>query len=298
MSVVNTVEKKSDKNEKILKILDYLPSKLMREIMRIGSARRDYPYGLSEIRIRANMRSSVVLSGVNIPLFTRISKEELYELYDKIIGGSVYAHVGEIKNGFVSIFSGIRVGVIASLSEREGLPNSISGLVFRLPISPSESADKLFFAWLESNSGMLIYSLPAGGKTSALRALAGKISRELMIKVAVIDERREFNPDDYSDTAVDIMQGYSKHEGLEIALRTLSPDVILVDEIGNDEESLALLRVGRGGVPIIATAHAASFDEVIRKSSVKKLVDEGYFKIFARLYREGGAFLCDISNMG
>lgn len=296
MSGASVLEANSEKIEKILKILNYFPSKISREIVRIGSMRRDYPMGLSEIRIRANMRSGIVLSGVNIPLFSRLSQKEVVDIYDKIIGGSVYSHIGELKSGFVSLFSGIRVGVVSSLSERDGMPNDISGLVFRLPISPSESADKLFSAWLDNNGGMLIYSLPSGGKTSALRALAGKISRELMIKVAVIDERREFNPDDYSDASVDIMQGYEKHVGLEIALRTLSAEVIIVDEIGNEDESKALLRVGRGGVPIIATTHAADFEEVMSKPSIKKLTTEGYFKIFARLYRKDGAFLCDIQK--
>jgi stage III sporulation protein AA len=171
-------------------------------------------------------------------------------------------------------------------------------LVFRIPVSASEATDDLYAAWRERRGGLLIYSLPGDGKTSALRGLVGKVSKESGLRVAVIDERREFIPDDYTDTTVDILSGYSKERGLEIALRTLSPEVIVIDEIGSLDEAEALLRVGRGGVPIIASSHAGSFEEVVRKASIAPLVEEGYFKIYARLYRKDGKFMRDISVVG
>ncbi len=286
---------KEEKSRRLLYVFDLLPISIVREIQRIGEARRDYPNGMSEIRVRCSARSSIVLSGENIPLFTRISKEELSEVYDKVLSGSVYAHTKDLKCGFVSIFSGVRVGISASVSDSGDLPSEIHGLVFRLPISPSEAADDLYSAWRETKGGLLIYSLPGEGKTSALRALTAKISLESGLRVAVIDERREFMPEDYIDATVDILSGYSKERGLEIALRTLAPEVIVIDEIGSFSEAEALLRVGRGGVPIIASAHAGSFEEVIRKASIDRLANEGYFKMYARLYREKNKFMHEIS---
>lgn len=288
-------ELKRDKTESLTRVLDLLPSGVAREIIRIGSSRRDFPAGLSEIRIRSRARSGIVLSGKNIPLFTRVSEGEIAVIYDRILSGSLYAHTGDLKAGFVSIFSGVRVGICAAASDSGDLPSKIYGLVFRIPISVSEAADDLYSAWRERRGGLLIYSLPGEGKTSALRGIVSKISSESGLRVTVIDERREFILEDYTDSTVDILSGYSKRIGLEIALRTLSPEVIVIDEIGSLDETEALLRVGRGGVPIIASSHAGSFEEVVGKASIAPLVEEGYFKTYARLYRDGGKFLHDVS---
>lgn len=291
-------ELKRDRTESLTRILDLLPAGISREINRIGLVRRDFPSGLSEIRIRGRARSSIVLSGRNIPLFTRVSYSEIASVYDKILSGSLYAHTGNLKAGFVSIFSGVRVGICASVSDSGDLPSEIHGLVFRIPIAASEATDDLYAAWREGRGGLLIYSLPGEGKTSALRGLVGRLSADSGLRVAVIDERREFIPEDYSDSTVDILSGYTKERGLEIALRTLSPEVIVIDEIGSFGETESLLRVGRGGVPIIASSHAGSFEEVIRKASIAPLAAEGYFKVYARLYRVGGRFMRDISVVG
>lgn len=289
---------KRDRTESLARVLDLLPTSVAREISRIGRSRRDFPYGLSEIRIRDRARSSIVLSGTNIPLFARVSESEIAIIYDKILSGSLYAHTTDLKAGFVSIFSGVRVGICAAASDSGDLPSEIHGLVFRIPISVSEATDDLYAAWRTRRGGLLIYSLPGEGKTSALRGIVGKICTESGLRVAVIDERREFIPEDYADSTVDILSGYSKERGLEIALRTLSPEVIVIDEIGSLNEAEALLRVGRGGVPIIASSHAGSFEEVVRKASIAPLVAEGYFKIYARLYREAGRFMHDLSVIG
>jgi stage III sporulation protein AA len=143
--------------------------------------------------------------------------------------------------------------------------------------------------------GMLLYSLPGAGKTSALRALCGEISRRALKKVVIVDERCEFIASDYSDATVDILQGYTKARGLEIALRTLSPDVIVVDEIGSFDEAESLLKVGRGGVPIIASAHAESYAELACKAGISSLSEEGYFSSFVHLFRKGGKFGYEIN---
>ena len=291
-------ELKKENTERLMRVFDLLPRGIVREISRIGEARRDFPAGLSEIRIRCAGRSSIVLSGENIPLFSRVSYGEIAAIYDRLLSGSLYAHTNDLKAGFVSVFDGVRVGICASVSDSGDLPSEVHGLVFRIPISVSEASDDLYNAWRETRGGLLIYSLPGEGKTSALRGLVGKISRESGLRVAVVDERREFTAEDYLDAAVDILAGYSKARGIEIALRTLSPEVIVIDEIGSLEEAEALLRVGRGGVPVIASSHAGSFEEVVRKASVAPLVDEGYFRLYARLYREGGRFMHDISVVG
>ena len=282
-------EKKA--SEIIMGVLEILPRRLSSEILRVCCNRRDFPLGLSEIRVRCNGRSAIVLSGENIPLFTALTQTEIADIYDRAAGGSIYSHTEEIKRGFISMPRGVRVGISGSLPDSSSVLTDVSTLVFRIPASISESAGALFSIWQKNERrGMLIYSSPGGGKTSALRAIAGIISRELLLRVAVIDERREFVSDDYKDCAVDILKGFDKARGIECAMRTLSPEVIIIDEIGNFSECEALLAVGRGGIPIIATAHADSFSEVTEKASIRPLCSAGYFGIFVRLYKENGRF--------
>ncbi len=272
-------------------VLELMPHTIKCEIERICRFRKDFPEGLGEIRVKSGGRSSISIFSENIPLFSEIDAEEINELFDRITGGSLYAHAKDMREGFVSLDKGIRVGISGVMGERGGIPKNITGLVFRIPTGKCSFEEKLADIFKsEGTNGMLIYSLPGAGKTTALRALAGRISRDLCKKVIVIDERREFIGSEYKDAMVDILCGYSKPHGLEIALRTLGAEVIIVDEIGSAEEGESLLKVGRGGVPVIATAHAGSYDELKRKEGIAPLIREGYFNRFVRLYREEGKF--------
>ncbi len=145
---------------------------------------------------------------------------------------------------------------------------------------------------------MLIYSPPGVGKTTALRALAGRIgSGRDARRVAVVDERCEFRPEDYAHAAVDILAGYKRALGIEIATRTMNPEVIMVDEIGGATEADAMLGMLHSGVPLIASAHASSLEEVKRKQNIARLVASGVFRTFAGLRREGSDYTCRIDKL-
>ncbi|MBE6634955.1 MAG: AAA family ATPase [Ruminococcaceae bacterium] len=289
---------KNGAREAILCRLSELISPLVyAEIERIGASRADFPIGLTELRLRRFGRSSMVLSGENILLSYRPGEKDMERLLDKLTGGSLYAHSSQLKDGFISVGDGIRVGVYGD-SELVSA-SDVSGVVIRLPLGRCSCIEGIFNEWQRHcKRGMLIYSLPGGGKTTALRALAGKLGGECGMRVAVIDERREFIREEYIDATVDIVCGSSKARGIEMAIRTLSPEVLIVDEIGAEEECRALLGVGRGGVPIIATSHAGGIDELLEKRSVAPLIRAGYFDRFVGLYRDRGGFRFCSSGLG
>ena len=129
--------------------------------------------------------------------------------------------------------------------------------------------------------GALIYSPPGLGKTTALRSLITSLSA-LGKRVAVIDERCELS----GAYGADVLSGYRRTVGIELAIRTLNPEVIVIDEIGKDEAD-GVRRSLLCGVPVIATAHAGSRAEILAKPWLKEMIKDGAFDTLAGLSASG-----------
>ena len=144
---------------------------------------------------------------------------------------------------------------------------------------------------------MLIFSPPGGGKTSLIRDLAARIGGGARHGgCAIVDERREFVREDYSGLAVDILRGYKKLEGIEIAKRALCPQVIIIDELSG-AEAAALSSAVSMGVRLIATLHANSREELYRRAAVAGLIRSADFRMGVRLGRSGVEFECEITDL-
>lgn len=268
--------------------LSLLPIGIGREISRIAGQRRDCPEAISEIRLRARSSSSVIISGENISLSSSVGEKELLAVLDRLTDGSPLAHDREIREGYITSLYGIRAGIALSRIGNE--VNRIYSIILRLPLGECSFAEELYGIWRAHNSGMLIYSAPGGGKTTALRGLAALIAKRDRKRIVIADERGEFDPEEFSSVAVDILRGYEKAKAVEIALRTLGAEVIVTDEIGNPDEAERLLSAGRGGIPILASAHAGDISELMKRAAILPLIEGGFFSSFIRLKREGGSF--------
>lgn len=274
------MSKTAPKAERALAVL---PPRISDEIRRICSSRTG---GISEIReicLRRGARSSVTLGDECLTLFAPVGEREMRDTFASLEGGALYAHRESIASGYVSLGGGVRVGVCGHArydGQRLVGVGEVSSLVFRIPTGKCDFADELYRAYLGAGGGMLIYSPPGVGKTTAIRSLAGSIgSGRDGKRVAVIDERCELMPEDYHGASVDILSGYRRAEGIEIATRTMSPDVIMIDEIGEgDAEPIS--RVLRCGIPVVATAHAANLDELFSRVSLAPLLSLGAFSRF------------------
>lgn len=258
-------------------VLKYLPCRIAEEIVRIAEARKCKTAGIREIRIRADGRSSVLILRECIPLFNTVTREETSEIVRRLSDGALYAQRDSIASGYISLSHGVRVGVCgyARYEYRSFVGVSdLRSLVFRVPTGECEFSEELFSAFSKNvRRGMLIYSPPGVGKTTALRSLAKSIGGgRYARRVAVIDERCEFSEEDFSDCEVDILKGYKRKTGIEIATRTMSPEVIIIDEIGA-EEATGVAQAIRTGVPLVATSHAASLEEVLSKPSLAPLFE-------------------------
>jgi stage III sporulation protein AA len=277
--------------------LKTLPARVRDEVSRLCESRRGGISELREIRLRADGVCSILVGAEHIRLACGFSVPECEATIRRLCDGALYAHRDSIGEGYISIGGGIRVGV-AGVARYDGHRavgvSEMRSLVYRIPSGRCAFGDELYSIFLTGvRSGMLIYSSPGVGKTTALRSLAYSLgSGRSPRRVCVIDERFEFCAEDYSGAEVDLLGGYRRRSGLEIATRTMSPDVIMLDELGG-EDAADILGVVRCGVPVVATAHAASMRELRAKSSLRPLLETGAFDLFVGIERRGGEYsLC------
>ena len=271
------------------RVLEHFPASLQRELRALSAERR-----LSEIRIRRTGRSSVVSFGRSMPLSVSAA-ESIDAIFMSVCRGTPYAYRDSILKGFVPLPLGVRVGV-AGRARYEGEVlvgvTDISSLVFRLPAEKCDFAEEIFEIWRRSTGGLLIFSAPGGGKTTALRSLAASIGTGKEAKrVVVIDEREELLSDELFGREIDVLSGYKRAYGVSLATRTLNPEVIITDEIA-PEDADALLKCANSGVPIIASAHAESTRELMRRTDIERLISNRVFESFAYVTRGQGRFIC------
>ncbi len=283
------------------RIIGILPRHIGDEIRRLASGRVGGIYEIREIRIRCDGVCSILIGEESLRLFGRICRDEADELLSRLTGGALYAHRDSIASGFLSLEGGVRVGLCGSAAydgqDLVGI-RDMRSILFRIPSGKCAFADELYEIFACGiGQGMLIYSPPGVGKTTALRSLAKNIGsgRDAM-RVAVVDERCEFSPEDYRGCEVDILRGYKRCCGIEIATRTLSPQLIMIDEIGA-EDAESLLGVVRCGIPLIATAHASSFSEVMTRPALRPLIECGVFSVFVGINHLGGEYKLKVDRL-
>ena len=279
-----------------------LPSDVVSEIVGISQSVRDFADTLSEIRLRAYGKSSLVISGKNYPLMTEVGADGVRECFEKISEGAAFARRDSVGVGYIPIGRGIRVGVGGVAAYDDGRlvgVGGISSLVFRLPASRCECAESLFLDWKRLGcENMLVVSPPLGGKTTVLRALARYIgSGADARRVVAVDARHEFDPEDYVGTTVDLLSGYRREVGIEVAVRTMSAEVIIADEIASIEEARAILGAVGTGVTVITGAHAASFSDIARRECLAPLTSSGAFDCAAVLRSDNGIYGYEIARL-
>ena len=272
------------KNCPLAVALAVLPPRVRSALLRAVGTQYLGEERLSEIRLRLFGRSGIVISGRNIPLFIRLTDNDMRYIIEAATGGSVYSQEENLKNGFVSLGCGVRMGVCLSASLE--LPTSVA---IRLPLGECDNAELVYSGYKAAlPRGIVIYSPPGVGKTTALRSLARIVGERDGRRVVVVDERGEFDLSLFPASAVDIISGHTKARGIEIAKRTLGAELIIADEIGGGEECEALISVGRGGVPFAVSAHASGIDELLSSHAVSRLAEMGYFGAAIGLSRSGG----------
>ena len=246
---------------------------------------------LCEIRLRADRAAVLIFSDrtefltssgrltsfYSEGLFT-LSRQEIEDIFMKMCNYSVHSLTENIAEGFITLEGGCRIGVYGTAVVRDGKITSvrnIEGINIRVPAEYRGCAqpiyNRLFYSRIPNT---VICGPPMSGKTTVLRDLSRLISDEGMKKVAVIDERSELSGGDLGFNT-DILKNYPKAQGIGIAVRTLSPDVIICDEIGTLCEAQELCSLVNSGVKFIVTMHCSDLTELKRRPQFALLSDAG-----------------------
>ncbi len=272
-----------------------LPPHLCDAILRLGAC------PVEEIRLHCGRTLTVTSRQKILGCGIVVSERELQEIFNRMCRGSLYAFEDTIRKGYIPLAGGIRVGVCGSAACEDGKiigVHNITGLMIRIPHAVSVEADTLLRSFFinRAPSGMLIYAPPGVGKTTLLRALAKDIAS--VRHTVVVDTRGELNVglDDVS-LHLDVMSGYPRDVGIEIAVRTLGAQVIICDEIGSMADASATLGAANCGVPLIASAHAASVNELLERPAIKILHRAHVFGRYVGISRRAaGGFEYDVTD--
>lgn len=242
---------------------------------------------ITEIRMRINkplivntLQGEIILEQINV---TEIL---LYEVFNSITDYSAYAFENSIKNGYITLEGGHRVGLGGEVLLEDGkIKNfkNIKFLNFRISHFIKDCGVDIIEELLNGQEFMntVIISKPGFGKTTLLRDLIRLLSVRLLgTSISVIDERNEisgsYNGIPYIDLGyrTDVIVGTGKKEGIMLAIRALAPRIIAVDEIGDKGDVEILKYAKNSGVKILATIHGNSKEDVVKKVGQADIFDK------------------------
>ncbi|MGB9809072.1 MAG: stage III sporulation protein AA, partial [Caldanaerobacter sp.] len=218
---------------------------------------------------------------------------------------SLYAFEEEIKSGYITLKGGYRVGLAGEcIVEDKGIKiiKNVSGFNYRVSKEVKGVAEEIIKYLVDSSEevyNLLIISPPQCGKTTLLRDVARTLSNGFMgvsgKKVCIIDERSEiagcYNGIPQLDVGIrtDVLDRCPKAHGMIMAIRSMSPQVVVTDEIGREEDIEALRHVLNAGVKIITTVHAKNIEDLKKRPYLKDLVEGKYFERYIILSKRFGA---------
>lgn len=206
--------------------------------------------------------------------------QQLRELFLAACGHSVFRHEEELRQGYVRLGENLRVGVCGTAVTEGGQVRSlrdITALVYRIPRQVPGCGDRLFLEGVPLERGVLVVGPPSSGKTTFLRDVARSLSLGRFgpsRRVAVVDERGELGGYDLGPNA-DVLRGYPKAAGLNAAIRTLSPEVAVLDELSQGDLE-AVRGAAAAGVVLLASVHGEA-EHLSQRPLCRALVESGAF---------------------
>lgn len=224
-----------------------------------------------------------------------VNAGEMQELFRSLCAYSIYSREEEIREGYLTLRGGHRAGICGTAAVRGGEIVSlreITSICVRIARETPGAADEFFCRLGRLDTGLLIAGPPSSGKTTVLRDLARQLaggSRDGYRKVAVVDERGELGSavqgglQNDLGVSCDLLNGYPKAQGILQAVRVLSPEYIICDELGGNDDAQAVEAGMFSGAVMIATVHAGSREELLQRPVCRRMLETGAFGYVALL---------------
>lgn len=269
---------------------------------------------ITEFRIRKNLPLIIVfgkeayfitLQGKllnHISDYAYIVNEDEFDLiFKRLCNYSLHCEIDNLINGFITVEDGNRVGVCSTAVVKNGRITAVknpTSLNIRISKEIKNCARPVLNSLFIGNlPGIIVAAPPGGGKTTFLRDFARQLSSGFdnkYRKVCIIDERNEIaccdNNSKFADVGLntDVICGFPKALGIENAVRSLSPEVIICDEISSDAEISAMKCGFSSGAAFAVSVHAGSMQQVMRKKTVIDLIETGEFQyvVFLKNYTD------------
>ncbi len=286
--------------QKLKEVIRILPERLKKLLEEINP---ELACDIQEIRVRADKPLVLVLKGASafITYNGRISfilphnavavrADEIEQIFNNACGYSVHSHLKNISQGFVTITGGHRVGIAGEAITEDGSIigiKNITSLNVRIAREHKSSAEEVIkYIYTGSLNSLIIAGPPLSGKTTMLRDIARRLSGLSLsryYKTVVVDERNEISASNLGNIQndlginTDVLSSYPKSEGILSALRSLSPDIIICDEVGFIKEVMAIEEGINSGVKFIVSVHASDKRELLSRPQSKRLIMSGAF---------------------
>lgn len=252
-------------------------------------------YGLQEIRIKVNKPLMLLISDKEIICSYISTDEDIRIILQRISNYSIYAFEEEIKQGYITIKGGHRVGICGRcVIENNSIKTikNISSINFRISREVVGCSNKLIPFVVHNNRilNTIIISPPKCGKTTLLRDMARNISDGLSNadltgkKVCIVDERSELAgclegiPQMNVGIRTDVLDACLKSEGIMMAIRSMSPEVVICDEIGTQKDMNSIMTAINCGISLITSIHGNGIEDLYERIVFKELMDNQIFK--------------------